>query len=416
MRKRDQSPFGKRGSSAAKRPGSSRVSGNQARGKPGKGGSGPLLTRRRLIGGLAAGVVIALAVRTGQLPHHAAKSRPRAVPRAVAKEPEAEVAVPAAEPQGNADRRAKSFGSAAVLTALWTTDELRSQPNEARIVRLRPADHTPPDRASLRQPLPPLSPPFTGSIRRVKTENDEKLVALTFDLCERADDVAGYEGGIVDILREGRVPATFYAGGKWLRSHAERALQLIADPLFEVGNHGWTHGNMRVLEGEAAEQQVVWTMAEYEILRERLAARAEAKGVDAEEIARIPLSTRTFRFPYGTCSEATLAMVGRLGLPAIQWDVISGDAVKGQSPETVRRSVLDQVKPGSIVVFHGNGRGSGTVAALPAIVRELAHRGYRFVNVSYLLGAGQPVAYGECYELRPGDNQRYDRLFGAGTG
>ena len=109
-------------------------------------------------------------------------------------------------------------------------------------------------------------------------------------------------------------------------------------------------------------------------------------------------------------------MPARFGLAAIQWDVISADAVRGQTAATVERAVLDGVRPGSIVIFHANGRGSGTAAALPAIVAGLRGKGYRFVTVATLLKAGEPVGAAECYERRPGDNGRYDKLFGEGTG
>jgi peptidoglycan/xylan/chitin deacetylase (PgdA/CDA1 family) len=96
--------------------------------------------------------------------------------------------------------------------------------------------------------------------------------------------------------------------------------------------------------------------------------------------------------------------------------VISGNAVKGSKPEQLIRTVLADVKPGSIVVFHANGREFGTAQAVPAIVRDLRAKGYRLVTVSELLRSGEPVATDDCYELRPGDNRRYDSLFGEGTG
>lgn len=96
--------------------------------------------------------------------------------------------------------------------------------------------------------------------------------------------------------------------------------------------------------------------------------------------------------------------------------MISGDAVKGSKPEQLIRTVLADVKPGSIVVFHANGREFGTAQALPAIVRDLSAKRYRFVTVSELLGSGEPMATDECYERRPGDNRRYDSLFGEGMG
>ena len=67
----------------------------------------------------------------------------------------------------------------------------------------------------------------------------KKLVALTLDLCETPGELAGYDGAIVDILRVRGVKATFFAGGQWMASHKARTGQLLSDPLFEVGTHGW---------------------------------------------------------------------------------------------------------------------------------------------------------------------------------
>src|SRR5262249_12637652 len=44
-----------------------------------------------------------------------------------------------------------------------------------------------------------------GAVRRVKLTGDKKLVALTFDLCEQPSEISGYQGGIVDFLREHRI-------------------------------------------------------------------------------------------------------------------------------------------------------------------------------------------------------------------
>lgn len=46
----------------------------------------------------------------------------------------------------------------------------------------------------------------------------------------------------------------------------------------------------------------------------------------------------------------------------------------------------------------------------------LKKRGYKFVTISELLRMGRPIATQTCYELRPGDNKHYDKIFGRGTG
>ena len=323
---------------------------------------------------------------------------------------------PPPAPAGHEPSLHVTVGSAAVLQALWTPEALAGQPGDARVTRLRDRDGTPPAVEAPSRPPLPVPPGLRNSIRSVRLPRDEPLVALTFDLCERADDRTGYDAAIVDFLRAERVPATFFAGGKWMRSHPERAMQLIADPLFEVGNHGWTHGNLRVLTGAVMEDQILWTQAEYEQLRQQLAARARARGVSETEIDQVPPLPFVFRFPYGACSPESLATTARLGLTAVQWTLVSGDAAPTKSAAMLVRTTLEGARPGAIVIMHANGRGHGTAQAVPEIVRGLRQRGFRFVTVSDLLRAGTPEASAECYEVKPGDNQRYDSLFGAGTG
>jgi hypothetical protein len=95
-----------------------------------------------------------------------------------------------------------------------------------------------------------------------------------------------------------------------------------------------------------------------------------------------------------------------MGLLPIQWDVSSGDPTTAVSATTMMHNVLDAVQPGSIVLFHANGRGWHTEAALPGIVAGLKARGYDFVTVTELLAAGEPVMSATCYDSRPGDVDR----------
>jgi peptidoglycan-N-acetylglucosamine deacetylase len=195
-------------------------------------------------------------------------------------------------------------------------------------------------------------------------------------------------------------------------------MQLMADPLFEIGNHAWTHGNLRVIQGEEARAQTLWTQAEYQVLRQGLSERSCAVEAGLQEWRRIPAWPMVFRFPYGVCNQGSLDVVAGLGLAAVQWSLVTGDPDKGRSAEAIARTVRDGVKPGrgTIVVAHANGRGWHTAEALPLFVPQLRAQGYRFVTASELLAAGRPVAAETCYEMRPGDNTRYDTLFGRGTG
>jgi len=251
-----------------------------------------------------------------------------------------------------------------------------------------------------------------GVIRRVKLPPGKKLVALTFDLCETHSEISGYQGGIVDYLRENNVKATFFAGGKWMLTHRERAEQLMSDPLFQVGNHTWEHRNLRRLSGADLHDEIEGAQLAYEQVREELAVR-QCVGRDKTTLAtgHAPRRLGLMRFPFGACNPAALDAVAQEGLIPVQWDISSGDPAKSESAEHMAREVVAEVRPGSIVLFHANGRGWHTDAALPKIVGELRARGYEFVTVSDLLAAGEPVIAPTCYDLRPGDTDRYDRLF-----
>jgi len=306
----------------------------------------------------------------------------------------------------------KSHGSDSLMSRCFSSAQLAGKPGEKKTRRRgKGAYLAPPEIKRPQTAKAELASGFRGSIRRVNT-NGRKLVALGFDIGEQNNDFAGYDAEIIDFLRKHKIRSTMYVGGKWMATHPERAQQLIADPLFEMGNHAWTHGNFRVLGANEVEDQIWFTQAEYEKQKRKLASLDCAKGGG---LSAIPVRIPTFRFPYGTCNARSLKQVNDAGLPAVQWDIVTGDPAKGQSAKGIARALL-RVKPGSIVVAHANGRGWNTGKALKFAIPKLLKDGWQFVTISELLAAGTPVIAKTCYENRPGDNKRYDRIFGKGTG
>lgn len=312
----------------------------------------------------------------------------------------------------------KVFGSEVILKSCWSQEALTGKPQEAKSRYRR--DISPPKRLQPLQSLAPLPNGWRGSIRRVKLRDPRrKAIALTFDLCERVSDTAGYDARLIDLLRRLGVRATLYIGGKWMRSHPERTWQLMADPLFEIGNHAWTHGNMRVLKGREMRDQVLWTQAQYELMREDLKQKLPTCGLMSKriekELAKVQALPSSFRYPYGTCSKEALDFMADQGLPSVQWDVVTGDPSRKQSAKAIKKAMLQGIKPGSIIVAHANGRGWHTAEAMEEVLPMLIRQGYEFVTISELLSLGEPEVASTCYELRPGDNRIYDQKVGRGT-
>jgi len=195
---------------------------------------------------------------------------------------------------------------------------------------------------------------------------DRARIALTFDLCQLPEKPSGFDRQIVELLEREKVAATFFAGGDWLRTHPEEARRLAANPRFELGNHSWSHPDLRRLS--AAEVAVEIGRTEEELVR--VAGR----------------SSKLFRLPFGTHDPATLQAAAGTGVRVIQWDVVTGDPDPKMGADAIFDEVRRVTRNGSIIIMHANGRGWHTAEALPKIIEWLRGRGLQPVTVSELLG------------------------------
>lgn len=195
-------------------------------------------------------------------------------------------------------------------------------------------------------------------------------VALTFDACQSPNQLAGYDETIINILAETRTPATLFLGGLWMQRHPAQTRALAANPLFELGNHSWSHADFARLNPEEMSAEILRTQQLMTTLTGRRAT--------------------LFRFPFGRHTEEALAVVGQEGLQAIQWDVLTGDPDPNVSARAMVKEVTIRTQNGSILIMHVNGWGRHTAEALPEIIKQLRGQGYSFVTVSQLLELARP--------------------------
>lgn len=293
--------------------------------------------------------------------------------------------------------------------------DLRLQALQARDRRgAVPNNNRPPQKREPSFSLPANPAAREGAIRRVSITSGEKVCALTFDLCELATSTTGFDADIVLWLQDNTVPATFFMGGKWMRSHERRVRELLQDPLFEVGNHAWAHGNFALLSPERMREEILDTQCQYELIREQVLRNRNRSQVGNN--FPLPECLHTFRFPYGRSSEAALNLLAELGLEPVQWDVVAETGGNNASLDQARQ-VIAHVSPGSILLFHANLVPKGSFQLLRYVATGLRRQGYRFVTIRELLALGTPVREKEGYFVTPGDNASLDERFGAeGTG
>ncbi|WP_314224305.1 polysaccharide deacetylase family protein [Streptomyces zaehneri] len=242
-----------------------------------------------------------------------------------------------------------------------------------------------PAHASLAPARPPTLAPGPAGLTPVFSNAPRtagKRVALTFDADMTADQGARAAAGehfdnpgLIAALRALKVPATVFMTGRWAEEYPDQARSLGHDQGFEVANHSYSH--------------YAFTDDCYglpTVPEERMRADVE-RAFTAFRKAGVPDAMPYFRFPGGCYDRRALRAVSGMGVTAVQWDVVSGDAFATDA-DAVARQVLEGVRPGSVVVMHCTRSAAPTTErAVRAVVPELRRQGYRFVKVSELIGA-----------------------------
>ncbi len=193
----------------------------------------------------------------------------------------------------------------------------------------------------------------------------ERQIALTFD-----DGPGPYTLRVLRVLDRLKVPATFFQVGQAVDVFTDAERREIRDPSFVLANHTWSHKNLA-----------------------RLSADDQADQLDDASFAIYRASgalPQLFRPPYGTLNETTLRLAAKRHLLPVLWSIDSQDYERPGTRVIVRR-VVDAARPGSIVLMHdAGGDRTQTVAALPAIIKQLRAKHYRFVTVPRLLHDSPP--------------------------
>ncbi len=193
----------------------------------------------------------------------------------------------------------------------------------------------------------------------------ENLCALTFD-----DGPSRNTARLLDLLAQKGIRATFFVLGQ----QAERNPGLIGrilDEGHELGNHSWSHPNLRLLSAGAQEEQI-----------RRTDALLRAQGANPQWL----------RPPYGAYDPRTIKLAQDLGLDLVLWSLDSLDWKARPEDYARLRSARGTTYPEGalrgIFLFHDTHL--STVEDLPRIIANLRAGGCsRFVTVSEYLDAAR---------------------------
>ncbi|MFI1167736.1 polysaccharide deacetylase family protein [Streptomyces sp. NPDC020801] len=190
---------------------------------------------------------------------------------------------------------------------------------------------------------------------------EAKCIALTFDAGPSENSAR-----LLDILKEKKVPATFFLlGARHIEKYPALVERMAAEG-HEVASHTWDH---KILTRISPAQ-----------IREELQRPNEA-------IERLTGRRPTLmRPPQGRTNATVHEICKELGMSEVLWSVTAKDYTTNDSALITRR-VLAQASRDGIVLLHDIY--PGTVPAVPGIIDALKERGYVFVTVPQLLAPGK---------------------------
>ena len=195
-----------------------------------------------------------------------------------------------------------------------------------------------------------------NAIRYVPTTH--KVVALTIDDGPHPEATPK----ILRILKEKQVKVTFFVLGNNAAAYNELVRQAASEG-HEIGSHAYSHS----------------------FLSRMSPAAYEAEMDQANQLIRqLAQEPAVFRPPGGAWNDAIARAALERGQTTILWSVDAGDWRCPPAGQVIK-TVLDNVKPGSIVLLHDGQPSLPTPEAIGIIIDKLREKGYQFVTVSELL-------------------------------
>jgi peptidoglycan/xylan/chitin deacetylase (PgdA/CDA1 family) len=189
-----------------------------------------------------------------------------------------------------------------------------------------------------------------------------KCVAFTFD-----DGPGPFTDRLLQILHDNDAKATFFLIGNKVAANPAGAKR-IAEAGMEVGNHTWEHPNMTTVPPGDVPAQL-------------------SKASDAIKTAT-GQTPNLWRPAGGLTDDAVNKVAAQQGLACILWDVIPFDWMNDSNTAATRYMLMNQIKPGSVVLFHDTY--SSTVDLVYQFLPVLKANGYHLVTVTQMLGERAP--------------------------
>ena len=161
---------------------------------------------------------------------------------------------------------------------------------------------------------------------------------------------------VLDTLRRYDMHGTFFCVGDNVRKHSQIYNRLIEEG-HSVGNHSYSHKSGWSTDAE--------------------------KYLDDVELCGSFVQSNLYRPPYGRLRRQQAEAI-RDQYKIVMWDILSGDFDQNISAEQCYQNVIQNLKPGSIIVFHDNVKSFKTLKeVLPRVIEYCISQGLTSKALKY---------------------------------
>jgi len=185
-----------------------------------------------------------------------------------------------------------------------------------------------------------------------KQTGKQKNIFLTFDDGPHADATPF----ILDELKKYQAKATFFCIGKNVQAEYSLYKRILMEG-HRVGNHTNNHLNGWKTDNKTYLGNI--------------------------EKAREFIDSDLFRPPYGKATAFQIHnLIERLHFKIVMWDVLAGDFDPKVNGKQAAQRVIQNSKPGSIIVFHDSARALQVLTvALPLVLAYFSGEGFSFETI-----------------------------------
>lgn len=175
-----------------------------------------------------------------------------------------------------------------------------------------------------------------------------------------------YLTGMLATLKKHNVTASFFLEGRWVKNNPSMA-KMIADAGHEIGNHSFTHPNMKQLTAPKINEEIRRTNEVIE--------------------AVTGVQTKWFAPPSGSYKDEVVEIAAAHKLGTVMWSVDTIDWQK-PTPDKLISRVMGKIHNGAMILMHPT---ESTAVSLDQLITQIKAKDLQIGTVSDLLSENRII-------------------------